>query len=192
MTKINCDTAPLGGLISQAALLAGLSDGREANPVKRGAFVARKIIAKPPDDPPPNVPELTDDTELSLRERLEKHRSVKGCAKCHESIDPYGFPLEAFDAGGRFQNRDVDASSTLPDGTLINSFGEFQEYLSNSEIDQVAFSFLKHLSTYAIGRQLTYNELRKLQQDGLELRSHDYRMKDMIHFIVDQDFFRKK
>ena len=33
------------------AFSAGLSDGRESNPVKRGAWLARKIIAEPPDDP---------------------------------------------------------------------------------------------------------------------------------------------
>ena len=43
----------LGGLLSQASILAGLSDGRDANPVKRGAWIARKIVAEPPDDPPP-------------------------------------------------------------------------------------------------------------------------------------------
>ena len=48
----------LGGVLTQAAILAGLSDGRESNPVKRGAWLARKIIAEPPDPPPPNVPAL--------------------------------------------------------------------------------------------------------------------------------------
>ena len=48
----------LGGVLTQAAIMAGLSDGRESNPVKRGAWLARQIIAEPPDDPPPNVPAL--------------------------------------------------------------------------------------------------------------------------------------
>src|SRR5262249_55946945 len=66
----------LGGVLSQAAIMAGLSDGRESNPVKRGAWLARRIIAEPPDDPPPNVPALQEDTlHLSLRERLERHRN---------------------------------------------------------------------------------------------------------------------
>ena len=47
------DQPHLGGILSQAAVLAGLSDGKEANPVKRGAWFARKIIAEPPADPPP-------------------------------------------------------------------------------------------------------------------------------------------
>ena len=39
----------LGGVLTQPAIMAGLSDGRESNPVKRGAWLARKIIAEPPD-----------------------------------------------------------------------------------------------------------------------------------------------
>jgi hypothetical protein len=93
----------LGGLLTQPAILAGLSDGREPNPVKRGAWFARKIISEPPDDPPPNVPALSEDTQnLSLRDRLERHRSQPGCLQCHLKIDPWGIPFEEFDASGRF------------------------------------------------------------------------------------------
>ena len=85
----------LGGLLTQPAILAGLSDGRELNPVKRGAWLARKIVAEPPDDPPPNVPALKDDGKTrTLRERLERHRNQSGCAQCHAKIDPWGVPLE--------------------------------------------------------------------------------------------------
>ena len=106
---------------AQASILAGLSDGRESNPIKRGAWLARKIIAEPPDDPPPNVPELKkEDTQLSLRERLERHRNQKGCIKCHSGIDPWGIPFEQFDAGGLLKkNSDVVARSILPDETEV-------------------------------------------------------------------------
>ncbi|MDA0812340.1 MAG: DUF1592 domain-containing protein [Verrucomicrobia bacterium] len=33
----------LGGILTLAAVLSGLSDGNESNPVKRGAWLARKI-----------------------------------------------------------------------------------------------------------------------------------------------------
>ncbi|MBC7924284.1 MAG: DUF1592 domain-containing protein, partial [Bryobacteraceae bacterium] len=91
----------LGGILTQSAILAGLSDGRESNPVKRGAWVARKIIAEPPADPPPNVPALTaDEKGLTLRQRLEQHRSVPACMQCHLKIDPWGVAFEEYDAGG--------------------------------------------------------------------------------------------
>ena len=101
--------------------MAGLSDGRESNPVKRGAWLARKIIAEPPDDPPPNVPALKEETKgLTLRQRLEQHRSQPACMQCHSKIDPWGVAFEEFDAGGRLKQQSVDARSTLPDKTEVD------------------------------------------------------------------------
>ncbi len=180
----------LGGLLTQAAIMAGLSDGRESNPVKRGAWLARKIIAEPPDPPPPNVPDLTEETEgLPLRERLEKHRNQPGCAQCHAKIDPWGVPFEEFDAGGLAMVAPVDARSTLPDSTEISGVRDLKRYLSHDRIDRVAFSVLKHLATYANGRSLSYNELSYLQQDGLRLAGDGYRMQDMIRYVVGSKLF---
>ena len=157
----------LGGLLGQAAIMAGLSDGRESNPVKRGAWLARKIIAEPPDDPPPNVPDLTESTEgLPLRERLEQHRSQPGCIQCHLKIDPWGVALEEFDANGRLKLEPVDARSMLPDKTEVSGISDLKRYLSEDRIDQVAFSVLKHLATYANGRDLAYNEVNYLSKTG--------------------------
>ena len=182
----------LGGILSQAAVLAGLSDGKEANPVKRGAWFARKIIAEPPADPPPNVPELKDESGLSLRERLEQHRNVKGCVKCHEGIDPWGLAFEQYDAGGLFLNESVDATSELPDGHTVHNLNDLRNHLVKNRMDSVAYSLARHLSIYAIGRSLTYNEDRVLKQQCLELAAKDYRMLDIIQFVVTSDLFLKK
>jgi hypothetical protein len=184
----------LGGLLSQAAILAGLSNGRESNPVKRGAWLARKIIAEPPDDPPPNVPALpeNDDKNLTLRQKLEQHRDQDGCAKCHRGIDPWGIPFEQFDAGGLFKKTPVAADSTLPDETEIADFAGLRAYLANDRIDQVAFSFSKHLAIYAIGRSLTYNEIEFLKEKGVELKANGYKMQDMIRFVITSKLFLEK
>lgn len=184
----------LGGLLSQAAILAGLSNGRESNPVKRGAWLARKIIAEPPADPPPNVPELDEeDHSLTLREKLERHRNVEGCAKCHEGIDPWGLPFEQFDAAGRFlEDPNIDASSALPDSTEVADFRALRSHLANEKLDQVAFSFLKHLTTYAIGRDLSYAELAELREQTAQLRETEFRMAELIKFVVRGDPFLKK
>jgi hypothetical protein len=185
--------AELGGVLTEAAIMAGLSDGRESNPVKRGAWLARRIIAEPPDDPPPNVPALENETkQLMLRQRLEKHRNQTGCAQCHSKIDPWGLPFEEFDAGGRLKLQAVDARSTLPDKTDVAGVSDLKRYLAQERIDQVAFSVLKHLATYATGRSLAYNELEFLRQHGLELKSHGYRMQDMIRFVVNSELFLDK
>lgn len=183
----------LGGVLAQAAIMAGLSDGRESNPVKRGAWLARRIIAEPPDDPPPNVPALKEETQrLSLRERLEQHRNQRGCAQCHAKIDPWGIPFEEFDAGGRLKRDPVDASSTLPDRTEVGGVNDLKRYLAEDRIDQVAFSVLKHLATYATGRNLSHNERGFLKRDGVKLRASGYRMKDMIQYVVNSPMFLEK
>jgi hypothetical protein len=183
----------LGGVLTQPAIMAGLSDGRESNPVKRGAWLARKIVAEPPDDPPPNVPALQEDTQhLSLRERLERHRNQAGCVQCHTKIDPWGVALEEFDAGGRLKQKPVDAKSVLPDKTEVSGIDDLKRYLGEDRIDQVAFSVLKHLATYATGRSLTYNEVNFLKEDGLRLKAGGYRMKDMVRYIATSKLFLEK
>ena len=183
----------LGGLLTQPAILAGLSDGREPNPVKRGAWFARKFISEPPDDPPPNVPVLEEDTKhLSLRERLEKHRNQPGCVQCHLKIDPWGVPFEEFDAGGRLSKQTVDAHSVLPDNTNVTGVQDLKRYLANDRIDQVAFSVLRHLTVYAIGRDLTYNETLYLKQNALSLKANGYLMQDLIRFVVHSPMFLEK
>ena len=187
----------LGGVLTQASILAGLSDGRESNPIKRGAWLARKIIAEPPDDPPPNVPQLKlkedDGAKLTLREKLERHRNQKGCAKCHSGIDPWGIPFETFDAGGLFKkDPGVDARSTLPDKAEIKDLNGLKAYLANDRINQLAFSFLKHAACYAVGRSLTYNELVFLQEQSVPLSANDYRMQELLRFVIKSDLFLKK
>ncbi len=184
----------LGGLLSQAAILSGLSDGNESNPVKRGAWLARKIIAEPLEPPPPNVPELSDEEEAgTLRERLEQHRNQKGCANCHQKIDPWGLPLEQFDAGGLFKTKQVDVSSVLPDATEITNANELKRYLAEDRIDQVAYSFLMHLATYATGRSMSFNELEFLRIEGKkQLKENGYRMKDCVRFVVESPMFLEK
>ncbi|MCH2593789.1 MAG: DUF1592 domain-containing protein [Pedosphaera sp.] len=184
----------LGGVLTQAAILSGLTDGHESNPVKRGAWLARKIIAEPPEPPPPNVPDLSKETKgKTLRERLEQHRSQEGCAQCHQKIDPWGLPFEEFDAAGLLKKKKVDTSSTLPDNTEVTGSNALKKYLSTDRIDQVAYSFLKHLASYAIGRSLTFNELEYLKNKGKKvLGSGGYRMKDCVRFVIESPMFMEK
>ena len=190
---IHAGRKELGGVLTEAAIMAGLSDGRESNPVKRGSWLARRIIAEPPADPPPNVPALKEETKnLTLRQRLEQHRSQPACAQCHSKIDPWGVALEEFDAGGRLKTVAADAHSTLPDKTEVNGIADLQKYLAQDRIDQVAFSFMKHLATYGTGRTLSYSEISHLKQDALLLKADGYRTKDMIRYVVNSKMFLEK
>ena len=191
---VSHESKTLGGVLTQAAVLSGLSDGNESNPVKRGAWLARKIIAEPPDPPPPNVPDLPGTNEAkTLRERLEQHRNQQGCMQCHQKIDPWGLPFEQYDAGGLFKQEKIDARSTLPDKTEILDFNALKRYLAHNRIDKVAFSFLKHLASYATGRSLTFNEIEYLKRESEKaLGPGGYRMKDCVQFVVESPIFMEK
>ena len=99
----------------------------------------------------------------------------------------------AVDASGLYiSGPTIDARSTLPDGTEINDVNGLQAYLIAKRIDQVAFSVLKHLATYATGRSLSYNELVFLREEGIKLGRDGYRMQDMLRFVIHSDLFLKK
>ena len=152
------------------------------------------LAVRGPAPPPPNVPELDEEhLELTLRERLELHRNQPGCVKCHEGIDPWGLPFEEFNAAGLFRaGETVACDSTLPDGTDIENVLDLKTYLANDRLDQLAFSVLKHLSTWATGRTLRYSELENLKIESRYLRESGYRMQDLLQFVLRSDIFLKK
>ena len=86
----------------------------------------------------------------------------------------------------------MDARSTLPDKTEVSGANDLKRYLAEDRIDQVAFSFLKHLATYATGRTLTYNEVAWLKKDGLKLKTNGYRMQDMVRYVAASPMFLEK
>ena len=130
---------------------------------------------------------------FKTRERLEMHRDVKGCRQCHQKIDPWGIPFEAFDAGGLLKRSKVDTRSTLPDNTPIADVTDLKRYLTSERLDQVAFSFLQHLASYAVGRSLTFNEMEYLRREGPNtLAAGDYRMRDCVLFVIESPLFLEK
>ena len=80
-----------------------------------------------------------------------------------------------------------------PAFTEIPGSNALKKYLSPDRIDQVAYSFLKHLASYAIGRSLTFNELEYLKNKGKKvLGSGGYRMKDCVRFVIESPMFMEK
>ncbi len=49
-----------------------------------------------------------------------------------------------------------------------------------------------HAACYAVGRSLTYNELAFLQVQSVPLKSNDYRMQELLRFVIKSDLFLKK
>ena len=72
-----------GGLLPMAAFLTQNAPGLRTSPVKRGYWVARRVLGEVIPPPPPTVPELPKDEaklDLPLREMLAKHRDNPSCS----------------------------------------------------------------------------------------------------------------
>jgi hypothetical protein len=59
-------------------------------------------------------------------------------------------------------------------------------------MDSVAFSLLKHLSIYAIGRSLTYTEEAAMRDRTQQIDCREYRMRDLLHDVIQSDAFLSK
>ncbi len=96
-----------GGILTQGAILKVTANGTTTSPVKRGAWVMRRLLGLPPDPPPPEITAIEPDVRgtTTVRELLAKHRDNVSCAACHNKMDPPGFALEAFDVIGGFRAR---------------------------------------------------------------------------------------
>lgn len=92
-----------GGVLSQASVLRVTANGTNTSPVTRGAWVMERILGQTPQPPPPGTPGVEPDTRGTdtLRELLDKHRSMASCNSCHRQIDPPGFAMECFNPTGQ-------------------------------------------------------------------------------------------
>src|SRR5262245_15432829 len=165
------------GLLGHASILTLTSLSNRTSPVAGGKWVLENIIGTPPPTPPPNVPALMENSEnqkrVSVRERMEKHRSVEPCASCHKIMDPIGFALENFDGVGQWRVRDsgfkIDASGQLLDGTPIDGPVGLRNALVNNYSEAFIRTFTEKLTTYALGRGLEYFDMpvvRSIQRDA--------------------------
>jgi hypothetical protein len=188
--------SPRRGLLGQASVLTITANGVETSPVKRGVWLLEKLFGTPPSPPPPNVPPIEPDIRgaTTIRQQLEKHRSVQACADCHSKIDPLGFALEAYDPIGHFR-------SAYPNGSAIDTTGEYrgQPIKSPADIraylvrhpDLMAQNLLHRLLTYALGRPLGFTDqpdLRRLQSDW---KAKDHTLRELIHLITTSELMRQ-
>jgi hypothetical protein len=132
-----------------------------------------------------------------VRQRLEAHRSLAQCARCHARIDPLGFALENYDASGEWRLQEgfgykgrigrndpmIDASGELPDGTAINGVEGLQAaLLANSDAFVTALS--RAMLTYALGRELTLADEPAVTEIVNTLTAKKASLRDLIQAIV--------
>ncbi len=195
-----------GGLLAMGAVLGLTSDGMRHRPVHRGVWLSETIFGRTPPPPPANVdpiePTPPQGTKVTLRKKIEAHRSNAACAACHARIDPLGLAFDNYDAIGRWrtheklpqgvgQDPSVDPSGTLPDGRSFADSVEFKRLLL-ADRDAFAKAFVEHLCTYALRRVLAFDDQDDLKAIQAEAKKNGYRVKDIVRAVALSDLMRKR
>ncbi len=92
------------GLLTHPAWLIAHSSNFHTDPIKRGRWIREKLLAGQVPDVPITVDaQVPEDPHKTLRERVELVTGQAECRKCHERMNPLGFPFEVFDDFGRYR-----------------------------------------------------------------------------------------
>jgi hypothetical protein len=208
-----------GGLMTQAAVLKVTANGTTTSPVLRGAWVMERILGRKPPPPPPSVPAVEPDIRgaTTIRQQLEKHRTLASCNACHAKIDPAGFALENFDVMGGWRDRyraegegepvpgigksgqrfdfhyaqSVDASGELPDGRPFRDIRELKALLLTDE-RQIARNLVHQLVVYASGAPVRFSDRPEVERILDRAASSEYGVRSLIHEIVQSPLFLMK
>jgi hypothetical protein len=175
-----------GGLLRQGSILTVTSYATRTSPVLRGKWILENMLGSPPPPPPANVPALKEATvaaSLPIRERLAEHRSNASCASCHRLIDPVGFPLEQFDAVGRWrtldEGRQVDAAGGLPDGSELEGVAGLEKALLRRP-ELFVRTLTEKLFIFALGRAPEESDAPAVRKIVREARAQNYRFSSLI------------
>ncbi len=204
-----------GGVLTQAAVMMATSNGMVGSPVRRGALIMERLLGVSPGSPPPNVPALDkvessnpDGSPLTQLERLAKHRSNAGCARCHDKIDPLGAGLENYNALGAWSDQlalldpglktkahwiahAADVRGRMLDGAEFDGPDQLKRRLLE-HTDQFRRALAENLAIYALGRELQLS-------DGLVINTileraaadHDG-LRSLLEQLILSDLFRSK
>ncbi|MFN0111928.1 MAG: DUF1592 domain-containing protein [Blastocatellia bacterium] len=189
-----------GGLLPMAVFLTRNASGLRTSPVKRGYWVARRVLGDVIPPPPPTVPELPQDeakADLSVRELLAKHRENKACAACHARFDSFGLVFEGYGPVGERRANDlagraVDARASFPDGSQGIGIEGVQKYIRAKRERDFLNNLNAKLLAYALGRSLMLSDEPLLEAMQNRLAANGHRVSALIETIVTSPQFLNK
>jgi len=189
------------GLLGKGAVLLTTSNPDRTSPVLRGKWVLMNVLGVVPPDPPV-VPPLRESgkmangqpvpLEISMRERMQEHRSSPTCASCHTMMDPIGFALESFDAIGKARTQEfgkaLDLSAQLTDGVKFAGPTGLRQALTRYS-PQFVNNLTEKLFVYALGRSVDYRDMPQIRAIVRDSARTNYRMSSLILGIVTSPAF---
>ena len=208
--------SPLGGLLTQAAILKVTANGTSTSPVVRGAWIMERLIGEPPPPPPASVPAVEPDIRgaKTIRDLLALHTKSESCAGCHARFDPAGLALENFDILGGWRTRyrgveqgervtgidraghdfaytlaePVDAAGQLRDGRRFENIRDLKTILASNP-RQLARNLLHQFTLYATGTPVRFADRAEIETMLDTYAADGYRVRDLVHSLVQSKIF---
>lgn len=190
-----------GGLLSQGTFLMVTSNANRTSPVKRGLYVLDNLLGTPAPPAPPDVPELEDiadptNTNPTMREMMEIHRSKPDCRSCHARMDPIGLGLENYNALGQFRTKEhgkpIDTAGQLLTGEKFSDVAALKEILAVERKQDFYRCLSEKFLTYAIGRGVEYHDATTIDQLIERLDKNDGKLRELIQGIVESAPFQNR
>jgi hypothetical protein len=188
------------GLLGKAAVETVSAYPNRTSPVVRGKDIMQIFLGVSPPDPPPNVPALKDTPtdahgghKPTMRQQMERHRSMEPCASCHKIMDPIGFSLENFDAIGQWRTTDdgspIDSSGQLVDGSKLDGVAGLRAALLKYG-PQFVRVVTEKLMIYALGRGTEFYDMPIIRSIVRSAEADHYRFSALVLGIVNSDPFQ--
>lgn len=199
--KVDVRRQQRGGLVPMAVFQTANATGLRTSPVRRGYWVARRLLGQRIPPPPPDVPELPEDEKelgpMTMAEALAKHRDHAACAGCHERFDSLGLALEQFDPVGRLRSEDlgghaIDARAEFPGGVGGEGIEGLRAYLTAHRRDDFVDHLCRQLLSYGLGRNLILSDEPLVQQIQRQLKDDGYRTGSLVESIITSPQFLEK
>lgn len=189
-----------GGILGMGAVLSVTSAPLRTSAVKRGDWLLRRVLGTPVPPPPADAGSIPAEEaladELTVRQRLEKHRTAASCVNCHARMDPLGFALEHYDSLGRWRDtyqgdKPIDTSGTLSDGTPITGLESLREYLRRQQ-PQFERNLSGKLLGYALGRTELASDRPLLHQMQADLSAGGGFSALVVRIVISPQFRNRR
>ncbi len=196
--KVDLPEQRRGGVLTLGSFLTKTSLPLRTSAVVRGTWIIEKVLGEHLPDPPPNVPQLSDDETneagLSVAEQLARHRDDPACMGCHQKIDPLGIALENFDPVGQWRDEFIDgspveATDTTVDGAKLTGLQDLTGYL-DSRREEIFKKFSRMFTAYALGRDLQPSDRPLIEKMVEAIEKNDYQFAPAVEVLVTSKQFR--
>ncbi len=181
-----------GGLLTMAVLLTQNAHGLRTSPVKRGYWVASRLLGEAISPPPDSVPRLPEDeatSELRMSALLERHAADPSCASCHARFDSLGLVFEGYGPIGERRSADlaqrpVDTRVSFPNGEFGDGPEDLRSYVREHREGEFADTLCRKLLAFGLGRSLLPSDELLVERMRAELAESFYRFAPLVEAIV--------